>query len=98
MEHWASKEDTIAFLESLGFTEVETDDGQLWLDSAKHNDFDLPMVQLRVYQCVRDYWCVEAEGGYHAPVVWKGSRAEWDRSDVGQEFVDFLNQHFPGWR
>lgn len=95
MELYATKEATIAFLEQLGFTRVVED--ELFFDSPK-SDFGGAIIQLFVYQCANGYWCVDADNGYMAPVVWNGPKADWDKSSLSDEFVAWLDNHHPGWR
>ena len=93
MEQYATKEDTVAFLLSLGFTEVD----DAFYDSPGRDIYG-SIVQVHVYLCGNGYYCVSADGGFSAPVVWNGPRADWDTSDPGQDFVNYLNNYFPNWR
>ena len=93
MKEWATKEDTIAFLLSLGFTKVTED----FYDSPGVDVFG-PIVQVHVYVCGNGYCCVDVDGGFMAPVVWSGPITDWDDQDSGQEFVEYLNKNHPGWR
>lgn len=102
MEAYATKQDTVDALVTLGFIPFEDEDGRQYLDSAKETDTGSPYVQLYVYQCSNKYWCVDANGilnsGFDAPVVWKGPRADWDKAVELDEFVEWLDQYNPGWR
>ena len=93
MEQHATKEDTIAFLLSLGFTKVTED----FYDSPGTDEHG-SVVQVFIYLCSNGYYCVDADGGYLAPVVWSGPRSGWDTSGPGQDFVNYLNKYFPNWR
>ena len=95
MENYASREATVEFLESIGFTAVEPNGD--FFDSPGKDTFG-PVVQLYIYPCANRYWCVEADGGYKAPVVWNGPRADWDDSDQGKDFVEFLDRNHSGWK
>lgn len=95
MESYASLQDTVAALQQLGFQRVEED--SLFFDSPK-SDWAGSIVQAHVYQCRNDYWCVDLDGGYCAPIVWNGPRADWDTTNTTEEFVAFLDKEFPGWR
>ena len=93
MEEYATKEDTIAFLLSLGFTKVT------------ENFYDSPgvdehgsIVQVYIYVCDNGYCCVDVDGGYKAPVVWSGPKADWGTSAPGEDFVNYLDKYFPNWR
>ena len=93
MEGHATKEDTIAFLLSLGFTKVTEE----FYDSPGVDVYG-PIVQVYVYECSNGYYCVDADGGFKAPVVWSGPKADWDTSDPGQDFITHLDKYFPNWR
>ena len=93
MEGHATKEDTIAFLLSLGFTKVTED----FYDSPGVDEHG-SIVQVYVYECSNGYYCVDADGGFKAPVVWSGPKAVWDTSDPGQDFITHLDKYFPNWR
>jgi hypothetical protein len=93
MEQYATKKGTIAFLLSLGFTEV----CDTFYDSPGC-DAHGSIVQVHIYLCTNGYYCVDVDGGYKAPVVWSGPKADWDTSDPGQDFVNYLNKYFPNWR
>ena len=99
MEHYASKEDTAAVLVKLGF--IRFDD--VWFDSPAEDEFGMPVVQVWIYQCRENYWCVETTGrssnmAYSSTIVWKGPKADWDKMDETVEFVEMLDKEFPGWR
>jgi hypothetical protein len=93
LKEYATKEDTIAFLLSLGFTKVTED----FYDSPGVDVYG-PIVQVYVYECSNGYYCVDADGGFKAPVVWSGPKADWDTSDPGQDFITHLDKYFPNWR
>ena len=93
MESYATKEDTIAFLLSLGFIKV----CDTFYDSPGVDVFG-PIVQVHVYVCGNGYCCVDVDGGFKAPVVWSGPKADWDDSDPGQDFITHLDKYFPSWR
>lgn len=97
MKSYATKEATESFLESLGFKSLETATGVVFYDSPGEDVFG-PIVQAHIYECNNGYYCVAVDGGYRAPVVWNGPKAEWDEKDPGEEFVTYLDLHFPGWR
>lgn len=97
MESYASREATAAFLESLGFKSLETTTGVVFYDSPGEDVFGT-IVQVHVYQCNNGYYCVDVDGGWRAPVVWNGPKAEWDKKDTSEEFVAYLDLYFPGWR
>lgn len=100
MEHYATIQDTLKVLGDLGFTGTDKQAG--FLDSPKSNvvnGVEVPVAQLRIYTCNTGYCCVEhVPGGWQAPVVWNGPKAEWDIIDTTQEFIDYLNEVAPGWR
>ena len=100
MERYASKEASIAALNSLGFVQiVEEEYGEhIFFDSPKENYWRMPVVQISIYKSNAGYWCVDVEGGYRAPCVWKGSRAEWDKTHTLVEFTKFLDANHPGWK
>lgn len=97
MESYATKEATEAFLVSLGFKPLETATGVVFYDSPGEDVFGT-IVQVHVYQCNNGYYCVDVDGGWRAPVVWNGPKAEWDKKDTSEEFVAYLDLYFPGWR
>lgn len=94
---FATKEATIAFLISLGFTQVECDNR--FYDSPKGDEY-MPVVQAYVYKCLHGYFCVTLDGdyGWSSPVVWSGPTASWDSACTSEEFVSYLDKHYPGWR
>ena len=95
MESYATKAATIEFLTSIGFKPVDEE----FYDSPKNDaDYGMPVIQLYVYQCNNGYYCVDADGGFRAPVVWDGPVAAWDKSNTGDEFIEWLNTNCPGWR
>lgn len=98
MEGYASFEATAAALLSLGFIQFPDEADRCWFDSPKETEMGLPVVQAYVYQCCAGYWCVELDGGYAAPIVWHGPRADWDKTNALDEFVSWLNEHHAGWR
>jgi hypothetical protein len=100
MEHYASKEKTLAALKALGFIALpeEPEDHRVFLDSPKQDAYHLPVVQVSIYQCRNGYWCVDADGGFKAPCIWDGPKADWDKSDTLSDFVAWLNANHPGWR
>ncbi len=93
MKEYATKEDTIAFLLSLGFTKVTED----FYDSPGVDEHG-SIVQVYIYVCGNGYYCVDADGGFLAPVVWSGPKADWDDSDPGRDFITYLDKYFPNWR
>lgn len=92
---YATKEDTVKTLTDLGFIRVSV--GGDYFDAPKQRN-GFPIVQARVYQCRLGYHCVDLEGGFMAPCVWTGPKADWDTSDTTQEFVAWLDKHFPNWK
>ncbi len=96
MEAYATKDATVAALEQLGFTRVVPD--ELCFDSPKSDAYDMPAVQAHVYQSGSKYWCVDLEGAFCSPIVWSGPRASWDTADTTEEFVQWLDKHYTGWR
>lgn len=97
MESYATREATEAFLESLGFTRFESARGVVFYDSRGEDAFGA-VVQLYVYECNNGYCCVDVDGGWRAPAVWNGPKADWDKKDTSEEFVAYLDRYFPGWR
>lgn len=95
MEQYATKEATIALLQQLGFTRVA--EGELFFDSPKINGWGLPVIQLFAYQSSNGYWCVDVGSGYRAPVIWNGPKAEWDKTNMSDTFIAWLDKHCPGW-
>lgn len=101
MESYATREQTIAALQGLGFSLLpgEAGDHHIFLDSPKLDEYELPVVQVSVYQCQNGYWCVDVDGGgFKAPCVWHGPRAEFDKTDYLSVLVSYLDKYFPGWR
>lgn len=97
MESYATREATVKVLEALGFLVIEDD--PRFFDSPGKDNFSLPVVQASIYQCTNMYWCVDLDGGaWGAPIVWEGPRANWDVSNPRDDFVDFLNRNYPGWK
>ena len=97
MEAWASKQDTIEALTSIGFELYHERARNVFMDSPRKDEFGA-IVQLRIYKCQNGYYCVDADDSWMAPVVWKGDRADYDKSNPLEEFVAFLDKQFPGWR
>lgn len=98
MESYATREATEAFLESLGFKRFEsTSSGVVYYDSPGEDEFGT-VVQLHLYECRNGYYCVDVDGGWRAPVIWNGPKADWDKKDTSEEFVAYLDRYFPGWR
>ena len=93
MESYASKQDTVAALEQLGF--IRFDD--VWFDSPKETETGSPVAQCYIYQCRNGYWCVDVDG-FDAPIVWHGPKADWDKTNELDEFVNWLDNYNPGWR
>ena len=98
MESYASKEATEAFLEGLGFTRFESPGGVVYFDSPGEDGYSCTIVQLYPYECNNGYYCVDVDGGWRAPVVWNGPKAEWDKKDTSEEFLAYLDLYFPGWQ
>ncbi len=96
MENYASFKDTVAVLEGLGFKQVD-EPAKFW-DSPNIGEYNMPVIQARIYQTPAGYWAVDLEGMWKAPVVWKGPKAKWDKSDTTKDFVLFLDQQCKGWR
>ena len=98
MEQYATKEATVAALESLGFVRVAPK--KSFFDSPKSDAYGMPVVQAYVYRCRNGYWCValDGDGGYEAPIAWNGPRADWDKSDTTADFVKLLDKCYSGWR
>lgn len=100
MEKYASLKDTAQFLKNLGFVDLDGD--FKFFDSpgtVNVGDYKMSVVQVHVYRCLYGFYCVDIDGGgYMKPIVWHGPKADWDESDVGQEFVQYLDKHFSGWR
>lgn len=100
MEAYASKQDTIDALLSLGF--IQFDD--VWFDSPKETETGSPMVQLYIRRSHGGdgYWLVEVSGyktdGFTSNVVWNGPRATGDTTNELDEFIEWLDQYNPGWR
>ena len=97
MEAFASYEASRTFLLGIGFKEgVEH-----VFDSPKDMPDipGFPVIEVQLYQSRNGYWCAEVgDGGFMAPCVWNGPVADYDKSAVGEEFVQFLDEHYPGWR
>lgn len=103
MESYATREQTIAALQGLGFSllpgKLDDNTDHTFLDSpGLLKAYDLPVVQVSIYQCSNGYWCVDVEGGFRAPCVWYGPRADWDKTDTLSTLVSHLNKYYPGWR
>ena len=97
MENYASKKDSVDFLISLGFTLVDPE--YMIFDSPGVHHDDLPVVQVFIYKCNHGYYCVDVNyGGHRAPCIWKGPKAEWDKSDESADFIKWLDDNHPGWR
>ena len=97
MEKYASYQDSREVLEELGFVPLS--------DAADETVFDSPgedwvgsVIQVQLYQCRNNYWCVDADNGFMAPIVWNGPRADWDDSDTKMEFTKWLDKNHPGWK
>lgn len=97
MEAWASKQDTIEALASIGFGNPYESNGSIYMDSRGQDEFGC-ILQVRIYQCKNNYYCVDADNGWFAPVIWKGEKADYDHNDPLKDFEAFLDNHFPGWR
>lgn len=102
-ENYASFEATLAALIGLGFklVELNADLGEsdhTFLDSPKIDGYNLPIVQISIYQCRLGWWCVSTDGGYMNPCVWNGPKADYDKEDTLDIFVKHLDNNFPGWR
>ncbi len=103
MEHWSSEADTAKKLCELGFVELEGCPGQFRASHPIQNKVTGEMesgLTVSIYHCNSGYHCVRILGhtGWMAPVVWNGPRAHWDKTDPGEEFVSYLDEHYPGWR
>ena len=102
MEHYASKKDTVNALLKLGLVRSEINPKLIVTTKTKKDpetDIHSPLAVFRIYQSGYGYWCVEhVPGGWQAPVVWNGPKAEWDQINPTQEFTDYLNEVAPGWR
>lgn len=94
MESYASEEKTVQCLLDLGFIHVRDN----LFDSPKNDKYDLPVVQVAIYRCSGNYFCVDVDGGFMAPIVWDGPKADWDNSNPTQEFEDFLNKEYGVWK
>lgn len=99
MEEYATKEATVAVLIGLGFKPDSNEHKPGYFnppksDESRHGG----RATAYVYKCRHGYYCVDVEGGYQAPVTWSGPKADWDKTDPRQEFIDWLDQQFPGWR
>lgn len=98
---YATYEATVAALVGLGFKGIaETDNTPVrFFDSPKNMPgFNFPVIQAYIYQCNSGYWCVELEGGFRAPCVWNGPKADWDTTDTTAKFTAWLDLKHPGWR
>lgn len=103
MKHFASKEDTLNTVESLGFIQQqgEPEDVLVFLNSPKKNNQHLPIVQISVSNCRNNYWCVDVWGcctPTQVTPVWNGPRVVWTQPDAIDSFVAWLDEHYPGWR
>ena len=90
MKEWASKEDTVNKLLELGFVPGPRNG---WFTCKLKNK-----AVARIYECRNGYYCVSVDDAWLAPIVWKGPKADWDKVDCTDEFIDFLNEFYPGWR
>lgn len=98
MMEYATKEATLAFLKNIGFELLGSDSEEpIFLDSPG-KDIHGCIVQIHVYQCNNGYYCVDVDGGWRAPAIWNGPKADWDKKDTSEEFVAYLDRYFPGWR
>lgn len=93
-EQYAGKAVTVTKLKELGF--IEADDE--FFDSPKNDQYGLPIIRVYIYQCQNGYWCVDADRGWKAPIVWYGPKADWDTADTTEEFIAWLDTNYPGWR
>lgn len=96
MVEYATKEATISVLTGLGFKIVSNKPDHFIPPKSGEGRHGTAMVH--IYKCRNDYYCVDVQGGWQAPVVWNGPKADWDKTDTRQEFIDWLDQQFPGWR
>lgn len=85
----ASLVDTIAKLVELGFVGANgVNEEELFM----HNTLG---VSVKIYLSTAGWYCVDVEdGSWKAPVVWKGKRAEWDKTteqEDDKEFMDFIS-------
>jgi len=97
MLKYATREATVELVESLGFVKVAADD-ENYFDSSGVCNFELPIIQLRLYICLNGYWCVDANEGWMAPVVWNGPRTPSNSSNQKNDFITWLDKHYPGWK
>ena len=103
MEAYATLKDTLAALQSIGFSKIDEVNGHVYMDSPKGTNMGA-VAQLHVCQLARSkYWVVdvttaEIVNGFVAPVVWEGPKAQWDNSKPLDEFVEWLDEYAPGWR
>ena len=96
MVDYATLETTTSALLDLGFKPYDAV-GTFFV-SPKNDSNRSSVVKLKVYMCKHGYYCVDAMGGWQAPIVWNGPKAEWDTTDTTAEFVNWLDKHFAGWR
>ena len=94
MREYATRDATVKVLMGLGFTQVADSD---FFDSPNSVQ-GIPVVQAYIYQCRNGYYCVDLDGGFRAPCVWDGPKADWDDSDTTEDFVKWLNDMFPDWK
>ena len=101
-EDFASYEETVKVLKSLGFVAVFADlveeNKPVFFDSPKKDECGLPVAQVYVYLSRAGYYCVSVYEGFQAPCTWLGPRASWDKTDTQAEFVLWLDNNHPGWR
>ena len=45
---------------------------------AKLKELGITNPLVKLYQCAYNYWCVDIDGGWKAPIVWSGPTADWD--------------------
>ena len=97
MEHFASYQDSRTVLEELGFIPLSESSEETIFDSRGTDQFG-SVVQVYLYQCHNSYWCLDIDGGYLAPIVWNGPRAEYDKSDTKADLIKWLDENHPGWQ
>lgn len=104
--NYASQKDTINTLIQLGFIPIENHDDDtcceidpIFFDSKGIDPiYNLPIIQVYIYQCPYAYWCVDVDNGFMAPIVWSGPREWWNNLDYLQCFTNWLDEHYPGWK
>lgn len=87
-EQFANRIDTINELMNLGFQPSKGDENVFMLPDG--NNYNVPGFEVEIYRCSGGWWCVDIDGGYRAPVVWNGPKAEHDNEKASDRFINFI--------